>query len=543
MKLRRLFFALLALPLTFAACEPEPTPTPGPEPEPGPEPNKTTVLTLTSDDSLDFTAEGGQGVIEYELVVETRNTPVPMPEVEATCEAKWVSNIVVAEDIIFTVAANEGEARATKVVVTYGEQMFEVAVNQAAKAAEPDPKPEYEMDVTLAAAMRIPSAELDMPNNIFALVFVDDAESLELGVVLAGAADDTVLKAGNYNSESETLYADESVLYLYDTDTEYAFASGFVAVSLDDDSYAFDIELTDADGKLYHFTYEGVVLDMEPTDAPEPELFAPVKVEAYRSASWDLGNFELDLYINDEVYHSLDMQDYFNPNENYLSEGVYTMDNGGVTSWSNFVWDIETGEGAYVVDAEITIAHNADGTTTITGFFESEYGNHLDINWTGLVEGFSFPAESLTTLTSDLVLNESGFTYHAYYEGDFYTADTDNWRLEIYENDATQSGKYLTLDLLVDPYQDDYCGTYSAFAESSYMNTFVAGCLNNNGLAGCWYAEVENAKVTGNKAPIVAGTIEIASNGDGTKTFTFDCLDDAGNKISGSVTAAAPATF
>ena len=541
MKLRRLFFALLALPLAFAACEPEPTPTP--EPEPGPEPVKTTVLTLTSEDSLDFTAEGGQGVIEYELVEETRNTPVPMPMVEATCEVDWVTDITVAEDITFNVAANEGEARATKVVVTYGTQVFEVAVNQAAKAVEPDPKPEYEMDVTLAAAMRIPSAELDMPNNIFALVFIDDAESLELGVVLAGAADDTVLKAGNYNSESETLYADESALYLYDTDTEYAFASGSVAVSLDDDSYAFDIELAAADGKLYHFTYEGVVLDMEPTDAPEPEVFAPVKVEAYRSASWKLGNFELDLYINDEVYHSLDMQDNINPNENYLSEGVYSMDNGGVTSWSNFVWDIETGEGAYVVDAEITIAHNADGTTTITGFFESEYGNHLNIDWTGIVEGFSFPADSLSTLSSDLVLNESGFTYHAHYQGDWYTWDTDNWWIEIYENDATMSGKYLMLDLLVNPSQDDFCGIYSHRTEANYMNTFVVGDVNGENRVGCWYAEVENAKVTGNKAPIVAGTIEIVSNADGSVTFTFDCVDDAGNKISGSVTAAAPATF
>lgn len=543
MKLRRLFFALLALPLAFAACEPEPTPTPGPEPEPGPEPDKTTVLTLTSEDSLDFTAEGGQGVIEYELVVETRNTPVPMPMVEATCEVDWVTDIAVAEDITFNVAANEGEARATKVVVTYGNQMFEVAVNQAAKAAEPDPKPEYEMDVRLAAAVRIPSAELDMPNNIFALAFVDDAESLELGVVLAGAADDTVLKAGNYNSESETLYADESALYLYDTDTEYAFASGSVAVSLDDDSYAFDIELAAADGKLYHFTYEGVVLDMEPTDAPEPEAFAPVKVEAYRSASWKLGNFELDLYINDEVYHSLDMQDNINPNENYLSEGVYSMDNGGVTSWSNFVWDIETGEGAYVVDAEITIAHNADGTTTITGFFESEYGNHLDINWTGIVEGFSFPTDSLSTLSSDLVLNESGFTYHAHYQGDWYTWDTDNWWIEIYENDATMSGKYLMLDLLVNPSQDDFCGIYSHRTEANYMNTFVVGDVNGENRVGCWYAEVENNKITGDKAPLIDGTIEIVSNADGSLTFTFDCVDDAGNKISGSVTAAVPATF
>jgi hypothetical protein len=37
-------------------------------------------------------------------------------------------------------------------------------------------------------------------------------------------------------------------------------------------------------------------------------------------------------------------------------------------------------------------------------------------------------------------------------------------------------------------------------------------------------------------APIVGGTIEIISNYDGSKTFTFDCVDDAGFKITGTIT-------
>ena len=390
MKLRRLFFALLALPLAFVACEPEPAPEKN-------DPEKYFELAITSELALEFEAEGGEGIITYELVEKTRTTPVPMPEVEATCEADWVSDIAVAEDIIFNVAANEGEARNTKVVVSCGEQKFEVAVSQEAKAVEPepepepepDPKPEYVMEVELAAAARIPSAELDIPSNMFALIFVDDAESIELGVVLVGAEEDTVLKAGIYNSESETLLAEASALYIYETDAEYTFDSGVVTVSLEGEVYTLNIELKDADGKLYHFTYEGAVMDMEPTDAPEPQAFVPVKVEAYRTSSWDLGNFELDLYIDDESYHSLDMQDNINPNENYLSAGQYTMDNGGVTSWSNFLWNVETGEGAYVTDADITITHNDDGTTTIKGFIESEYGDHLDIDWTGVVEGFT----------------------------------------------------------------------------------------------------------------------------------------------------------
>lgn len=78
MKLRRLFFALLALPLAFAACEPV---------EPGVE-NKEYNINLTSENVLNFEAEGGQGVITYNLIEVTRNSVAPLPEVEATCAAE-----------------------------------------------------------------------------------------------------------------------------------------------------------------------------------------------------------------------------------------------------------------------------------------------------------------------------------------------------------------------------------------------------------------------------------------------------------------------
>jgi hypothetical protein len=331
------------------------------------------------------------------------------------------------------------------------------------------------------------------------------------------------------------------------------------------------------------------------------------------------------------------MQDNINPNEDYLSEGVYSMDNGGVTSWSNFVWDIETGEGAYVTDAEITITHYEDGTTNLKGFFESEYGDHLDIDWTGVVAGFDFggnteppvgdefvfnatffggeyiapegditthnyycvlsdvlvegsmakyPAnyfyfdlystevdstytipngvytldfdnscaagtsaegytygfttdeegdlewhtyqsgvitvtdgkivaemvredglkmtityegdlslapstgggDGLSTLEGDLELNETGWTHLAQYYGDYYTADTDNWFVEVYEDPYTGNGGYLLLDLLVDPSNDDWRGTYTVLTDTSdAKNKFIAGGVDEEGyMMGCW---------------------------------------------------------
>lgn len=670
--MKKLFYLLLCMPLAFASCDKLF--------EDGNEPaKKSYVLTLTSEATLNFGAEGGEGVITFALNEATREGSAP--QVEATCEAQWVSNLKVAETITFAVAENDGEARETKIVVKYGEQSFEVAVKQEAKGE--DPKPEYAMNIKLAAAMRIPSAELELPNNIFALAFIDDAENVELGVVLVGAEEDTILKAGNYASNNETLLAEECEMYIYEPEGEYAFTEGLAVVAVEEDVYTFDIELADAEGAIYHFSYSGVVLDMEPAETPEATTFNPVKVEAYRAGSWDLGNFELDLYIDEVNYHSLDMMDYVNPNNAYLSAGQYTMDNGGITSWSNFLWNINTGEGAYIVDADITLTHNANGTTTIEGYFESEYGNRLDINWTGFVKGFDFGgAEELedivfeakyfsgeysapeyisthnywisltdaagsttanatyfyfdlyadsideahtipngvytydtydtyaaftcasyytygyttdadgvpswynftsgtitvtdnkleavmtledgrtatityegnlslsalgegttySTLTSDLVLNENGFFCVAECYGDYYTADTDNWYVTIYEDIETENGKTLILDLLTANTADSWAQEYKPWATNNFINTFVPGDIVNDYLAGCWYTDIDYAAGSGNMAPIVDGTINVTFNEDGTKTFTFDCVDDAGHKITGSVTTEPEAT-
>lgn len=123
MKLKNLLYLLLAMPL-FVACNPV-------EEELDP------VLTLTSAAEITLGAEGGQGVITYTL-----ENPVTGVEVSATCEAAWVENLTAGATVTFTVGANEGEARETKVVVSYASEKLEVAVKQAAKTATPEPEPE-----------------------------------------------------------------------------------------------------------------------------------------------------------------------------------------------------------------------------------------------------------------------------------------------------------------------------------------------------------------------------------------------------------------
>ena len=621
---------------------------------------------------MQFPAEGGEGVITYigELIGESKevtgNFPVTKYAVEAYCDAEWVTDFVIGENIKFTVLANDGDARETEIDVKYGgKDAFKVVVKQAAKGAEPEP--EYAMDVELAAATRIPSDEVELTDNFFALAFADDAENIEVGIVLKGAESDTILKAGDYTSDAETLLVDACEVYVLEPAAQYTFTEGVVAVAVEGDNYTFDMEFADDKGNLYHFTYEGTVLDMVPAEKPTPEAFTPEKVVADK---FEAGNFMLQLYFeNGTRYHELDMFDNVNPNEKYLSEGTYKYSDGTIGTWSVFSNSASTT--CPLSDAEITISHNDDKSVTLVGYIISEEGEHITIDWTGVIEGFDFSTDEPTpgetvefkaeffdgtyygdgnyyivvsdaevtgdfgvdgatyyyfdiyagvetedwsvpngtytfditnsyangtfteengfgflltdgvptwylydegskitvtdnkivaeliltdgskhivtyegslslgggVLSEDIEVNATGWDVRVEYYGQYYNYDTDNYYVQIFEDAESGNGGYFVLDLLAD-YATcvDHSGTFTA-AENYGINTFVSGYLDDGYLAGSWYAELEGGVATGVKAPLTEGTVTVTLNSDGTQTYTLDCLDDQGNKITGSVTA------
>ncbi|MBQ8205112.1 MAG: BACON domain-containing protein [Alistipes sp.] len=97
---------------------------------------------LTSEDEVEFSAEGGEGMITYNYTLhEDVGEDGPLADretnVEIACDAAWVeveATLPVDQDIPFTVAANDGEAREATIVVKYmSETVFEVKVKQAAK--------------------------------------------------------------------------------------------------------------------------------------------------------------------------------------------------------------------------------------------------------------------------------------------------------------------------------------------------------------------------------------------------------------------------
>lgn len=121
MKLRNLFY-LFAMPLAFVACSEE-TGTPNTPDTPGNDP--TPVLTITSEMAMQFSSEGGEGVITYTLENEKEGV-----ELNATCSADWVTDITEGETITFNVAKNEGEKRNAIITVAYGELVQNVVIQQ-----------------------------------------------------------------------------------------------------------------------------------------------------------------------------------------------------------------------------------------------------------------------------------------------------------------------------------------------------------------------------------------------------------------------------
>lgn len=89
---------------------------------------ETTQFKRKSATEAEFTAEGGKGEIEYEII-----NPIEGTEVEAEADVEWIA-VTVGEKIAFVVEGNTAtEAREGKITAKYGELSFEVKVKQAAK--------------------------------------------------------------------------------------------------------------------------------------------------------------------------------------------------------------------------------------------------------------------------------------------------------------------------------------------------------------------------------------------------------------------------
>ena len=155
------FAALAVVVMAFVACEPDTPETP-----------KEYALEVTSETTMEFPAEGGEGLIEWTLNEVTRNNLKPEPTLE--CEAEWIT--LYAEDMgAFVVAANEGEAREAVIKVAYAEQVIEVKVKQAGVEAEAS----FDIDVQEVHAASAITQVTPTDDDMYYVMFLDEVSYLQ----------------------------------------------------------------------------------------------------------------------------------------------------------------------------------------------------------------------------------------------------------------------------------------------------------------------------------------------------------------------------
>ena len=113
------FAALAVVAMAFVACQPDTPETP-----------KEYTLEVTSETTMEFPAEGGEGLIEWTLNEVTRNNPHPAPAPTFQCEAEWIVTSL-RHVGAFEVHPNDGAPREAVIKVAYAEQVIEVKVKQA----------------------------------------------------------------------------------------------------------------------------------------------------------------------------------------------------------------------------------------------------------------------------------------------------------------------------------------------------------------------------------------------------------------------------
>lgn len=450
MKLRNLFYLLLALPLAFASCSEEPSSTDGGD-------VTEFTLELTSEATMTFEALGGEGTITY-----THNLPNNLkPQAESS--ADWITNFTVGDNTItFTVAAHKGDARTATIYVVAFEKSFEVTINQNAYEVEGD---YCLLDANHALGVYFGDMYTPGYADNFFLFLSDkgfDEEYLELpnGTyyrfdIYTPICDGTKIPAGTYtidpndSGELWTATLTYSAYWILDDYAEEAIefdypASGTIVVG-EDGSVTAEVVMLNS-GIAHRVTYDGG--NIEILDLSEGEGGGGDYGDYYSTLTEDWYCNLSDHYIYAENYgdwYEVGYDNWFimiDPNtgvgdyilfdivanktntDNFL--GTYTISDSfgmatGVCGYLDYdgymagCWYYRSDDGenissyAPMVDGWIEIVENLDGTITI----EFDAWDDADYNITGKWTGTWIPeAETLsavkktTKVTKSLVVAE-----------------------------------------------------------------------------------------------------------------------------------------
>ena len=447
MRLRNLFYLLLALPLAFASCSEEPSSTDGGD-------VMDFTLELTSEATMTFEALGGEGTITY-----TYDNPSGVKP-EAGSNADWITNFAVGDNTItFTVAANEGEARSTIIKVVAFHKSFEVTINQNAFEIEGD----YCL-LDANHALGVYYGDMYTPGyaDNFYLYLSDkgfDEEYYELpnGTyyifdMYAPIGDGTKIPAGTYtidpndSGEPWTASLSYSAYYILDDYAEEAIefdypASGTICVG-EDGSVTAEVVMLNS-GIAHRVTYDGgniEIFDMSEGEGGGGDYYSTLTEDWYCNLSnhiisaenygdwYELGYDNWFVMIDPSTgvgdYVMFDLLAASTGTDNFL--GTYTISDsyGKATGVSGYLYGgyymagcwyyrCEDAENissfAPMVDGWIEVVGNDDGTITIEFDAWDDADYNITGSWTGVctpvIESLSV-AKKTSKATKSLVIAE-----------------------------------------------------------------------------------------------------------------------------------------
>lgn len=258
--------------------------------------------------------------------------------------------------------------------------------------------------------------------------------------------------------------------------------------------------------------------------------------------------------VPNSTYFYFDLYTEIETEDHSIPCGTYTLDpesqwlagtlNGGKT----YGFTINARGDDYAKRYLFTEGEVVVSERKIEAEFVCEDGTKVRVSYEGdhtTTPHYAEKNDYLSTLSGDVNLDLQGATVSANYYGDYFTEDSDNWTVRIYEDANRLNGLFIQLELLADPNRSDWQYLYTALQDNSlsnpedYLDTYIKGYISEGNIAGSWYAVLKDGAINYEMAPIMDGSVDIVLNDDGTTSFTFDCVDDAGHKIKGTIAEAA----
>lgn len=382
---------------------------------------KAPVLTLTSEAEMSFNGLGGDGQITYTL-----ENPMAAYELEVTADA-WITIKSTDEGVIaFTVATNDETARSGKVQAVYGDQSFEVTINQEANLVPTvianEATVTFACDARTGAAVGFTLRNADASLSVTAEVNADWISNVAVGE----------------NEVTFDLAANDGASRSADMVLTYGESTATVTI-----------------------TQEGL--------NEVPFTIVAASASARTADVWDLVFIEHDAILGD-IFTRLTVKLPEN-NGMHIPDGTYSVANGGIllcsaTSNENSRYRYTSSYPADISDAELTVVLNKEAETAqLSGYFRAGSDIHI-FSWDGAVDGFMYQE-----------IGDAGITeWKNFY---IYSQWTSNKYTNIKGNSAEGVNFSLCVYNGVEPLQHAIAaGTYEVDAWNSSKDLFIEGGEN-----------------------------------------------------------------